>query len=1030
MMELRTAPVHPSRGDPDAATSPRRKYLTIVFSDLTGSTRLAGAMEAEDYAQLLNRLGAAFQEIIPQFGGTVVQISGDGLLAIFGYPEASEDDGCTAVMAALELHARVRAFDEPGGGGKPLRLHTGIHSGLVLLHEGDAVRGRFELLGGATNIASRLAHVAQADEILVSEATIGPDRGRFQTGERRLLALKGKKTPIAAVNVIASAPVATRFAARERKGANPFVGREEELGRLGLVLERAATGQPSFVAVDGPRGVGKTRLVSELFGRAGAGFHVYRGECDEHLGAEPLQPFLQILRSVLGITRPMPGEHQADAIEAALAALGPSLTQHRLVLLHLLASVDIQRRVRRPVATAVTAAFKALVARLASEGPLALLIDDWQWADDASQRLLESLRDLEGSPLLVVLTMCSEDSEEGFDDLERLVLAPLSDEEAKRAIRQILPNADPFLVGEMCAAAGGNPLFLEELCHSVAYGEQDFRTHRGSGWLDVLIESRFARLSEPHAALLATAAVIGNVIPAWLLELTTGCGENDPLVQALADADFIFPGDREGTLRFKHGITRDVIYDAVGLRERRALHLRIAHALREEAAAEGEEELYEALAYHYGAGGDAAATAHYAELAGDKALARSALDQAQRQYCAALDALDRLPPASETSRTWHRVARRFGLAGVFDPSTAQLDILERAVKRAAADGDDLTLALAEHWLAYIYYGLGHSLLAITHCEQALKAAQPRGDDRLVAHIRALLGPALMMAGDYPRALRLLDEAIEAMRRDSSRAGANVFAHSLSCKAFALSDLGEFEQARHYFERALKVVEGTEQAVETSILSQYAAACLWRGWVDEAAKLAVDAQRVAMRVRTLYMYARNSSAAAYARWINTGDRTAVAELVDSTAWLEASGRGQCMSLNYGWLAEMMAATGQTESARNYAARALHLMRDRRDRLGEAMAFRAVARLAERQQQTKRADRYLARAMAASRSRRSAHEIATTQLCQADILYARGDLQSARYLLDQAEAAFEKMDMRRHAAEAARLRRVMQADRSNA
>ena len=162
--------------------------------------------------------------------------------------------------------------------------------------------------------------------------------------------------------------------------------------------------------------------------------------------------------------------------------------------------------------------------------------------------------------------------------------------------------------------------------------------------------------------------MIGAIVPAWLLELVTGCAEGDPLLAALADEDFLFRGEREGTLRFKHGITRDVIYDSVGLRERRVLHLQIAETLRASASEYGEDEPYEALAHHYGAGGDAEATAHYAELAGDRAAGASALDRAQAQYEAALAAIEQLPESDENTARWGRIAQSYGRAGVFDPS--------------------------------------------------------------------------------------------------------------------------------------------------------------------------------------------------------------------------------------------------------------------------------------------------------------------------------------------------------------------------
>ncbi|MGZ8349401.1 MAG: ATP-binding protein [Allosphingosinicella sp.] len=1019
MNELRRQQPGPGLLQAAAPTPARRKYLTIVFSDLTGSTRLAGALEAEDYAQLLEELHIIYQDVVPQFGGTVVQISGDGLLAVFGYPEANEDDGRTAVMAALELHARARALDRSPGLAEPLRLHTGVHSGLVLLNEGDAVRGRFELLGSATNVASRLATAAQSDEIVVSEATLGPDRGMFQTGERQFLSLKGKDKPIAAFRVLGKASVGTRFAARERRGLSPFVGRDRELRQLGAAVERARAGTPEFVSIVGPPGVGKTRLVSELLDGFGETFRVFRGECDAHRGAEPLQPFLQILRSVLGLTRPLPSENQAEAVEAALGSFGEKLAPHRPALLRLLASVD-DANGKGLVAASAATAVKALLARLIEDGPVTLFIDDWQWADDASRRMLDSLRGLERAPLLVLLTTRGEDPGAQYDLFERVTLGPLSNDETEAAIRQMLPKADPFLIGDMCAAAGGNPLFIEELCHSVAYGEQDFRTHGGSGWLDILIESRFARLPDEQTALLATASVIGNVIPAWLLEAVTGCGEDDPLMRALGEEDFIFPGERAGTLRFKHGITRDVIYDSIGLRVRREQHLRIAQALRERAALTGEEEFYEALAHHYGAGGDAAATARYAELAGDKAMERSALDRAMHHYRATLDALDKLDPASDDGRRWSRIARRFGLAAAYDPKADQLPILEKAVERARGRSDPLALALAHYWLGYILYGLGRARVAAAHCEQAMAAARIVGDEGLMDQIGVLLGQARALICDYGAALPLLDQAIAPFRE--RRGGYHAlmgYAYSLSCKGLVLADLGRFDEARDQFREALRFVAGSEHPVEASILSNYCLICMWQGRMDEAVEIAAEAARVCARIRAFYMHARNRAAGAFARWASTRSESDVAQFVEAATWLEESGSEQLMSLIYGWLAEMMAAADQVESARHYAARAIWHAR-RGDRFGEAMAMRAVARAEATRKHFARAEHYLERAMAAAQRRGARHEIPINQLRAAELALARGDRATAIDLLDQAETVFAALSMDWYAGEAARLR----------
>jgi hypothetical protein len=155
---------------------------------------------------------------------------------------------------------------------------------------------------------------------------------------------------------------------------------------------------------------------------------------------------------------------------------------------------------------------------------------------------------------------------------ELLVPELFSDAEADATIGGLLPGADPFVAAEVRRYAGGNPLFLEELCHfaaSVGPHTGFEEVHGGSAWLETLIESRVARLASAEVELLRAAAVIGNVVPTWLLESLTGCGEHHPLVRDLAEHDFVFPGERGATLRFKHGITRDVVYGNVGLAQRR-----------------------------------------------------------------------------------------------------------------------------------------------------------------------------------------------------------------------------------------------------------------------------------------------------------------------------------------------------------------------------------------------------------------------------------------------------------------------------
>ncbi|HST35911.1 MAG TPA: adenylate/guanylate cyclase domain-containing protein [Allosphingosinicella sp.] len=920
---------------PAPAAPPRRRQLAILFSDLSESTRIAGRLDPEDYAELLARLRQEYHRAVEAHGGAVAQISGDGMLAIFGHPEAREDDGRRAVEAALALHAAVEAM-----AGGPFRLHSGVHSGLVLLHEGDTVRGRFEVTGNATNIAAKLCGLAEAGQILVSEATLGPERHLFETSERSRLTLGGKEEPVT-VLAVHGAVAGRRFTSSVRGGLTPFIGRGRELAGLGHALGDMLAGNARFVEIEGPAGVGKTRLAEEVIGRALArGATVHRGECDP--AAAPLQPILQILRSLLG---------NDDALPAGAAG------------------------------------WRAAVEEAGRQGPLLLFLDDWHLADDASREMLGVLHDLERLPLLVLAT--SRPGEGRISAFDVLPLAPFDADETREAVTRLLAAPDPFVIGKVLHSSGGNALFIEELCHSIADG----RMGDGTPWLAALIEARLSRLPAAEAALVRQAAVIGTLVPAWLLEAITGHGEADPLVSALARQDFIFPGEREGMLRFKHGITREAVYESVRLKERRVLHGRIAEALLGRARETGEEEPHEALAYHYGAGEDWPATARHAELAGDKAAAVSALDRAQAQYRAALAALDRLPPSNEIAYRWGRIAQRFGRSGVFDPARDQIPVFDRAVELAAGRGDEAAMAWARYWLGYIYYGLGEPDTAIRRWQQALADAALVNDQRLISETRVALGQGHAAACDYEQALPLLDEAIEAKRAHlSPERPPIIFAYSLSCKGFALGDMGRFDEAHACFAEAMAAIKGARHEGEVSVLNQYAVVHLWQGRPEEAVALAQAGAAVAERVHSLYSHAMSRSIIAYAQWVIAPDPERADALLETTKWLEASGRGQFTSLNHGWLSQVMVASGRIAEGRAYAARALNRAR-KHDRLGEAVALRAMAQASAALGWRKPAVHYLALAYAAGRARKAPHEEAATRLCEAEIAAACGDAAAA-------------------------------------
>jgi class 3 adenylate cyclase/tetratricopeptide (TPR) repeat protein len=975
---------------PNVPLSPElgRRYLTLLFTDLSQSTELVEQMEAEQYAAVLAALRKIYQETVPRHNGMVVRIQGDGLLAMFGYPHTRESDGRDAVSAALELHHRSRDLtaqlqaDLPAGW--LLALHSGIHAGLVLLKSGDVELGRYELLGPVPHIAARLSDRAAAHQILVSEETLGPASRFFVTGSPQMLQVKGRTAPLLVYRVDALASLEQRMATPVFQVGSVFVGRQDELRQLLSAMDAAIAGQLSLVTVAGAPGIGKTRLIEHFLSRVvQQGCIVLRGYCDSNLGAEPLQPFLHMMPALSDEALPQSPE-----------------------------------------------SFAAGFAQLSERQPLLLFVDDWQWADDASHIVLASLRARAcGRLLLVMSTRLASPSPAMMSvapaALEQTIeLPPLVDDDVVAAIRARLPGADPFVVAEICLQASGNPLFIEELCHSAARGEVEQpvgKGQAGAGWLARLVESRVQHLPAAQAEMVRAAAVIGNVMPAWLLEHITDQPPDGPLQLGLAEQDFIFPGERAGTLRFKHGLTRDIIYESVGLATRQALHLRIALALRERSASEAVDEALESLAYHFGAGGDSEQAAHYAEAAGDKALAASALDRARALYRAALVALDRLPLSAAVALRWVTVAHRLARVYVFDPVRSELALHERALQLAQQFGDTATVARARHWLSYVHYGLGDARQAIAQGEQALQEARRAGDERLVAQVVAALGEAHCTAADYDRAQELLDEAIAVKRAHRTGRHLNVgLAFSLVCRAYQLGDRGLFDLSSECFDEAAACVAGATHEIGATVQGWRSAVLLWRGRWQEARDAAEESARIAQATRSLAQLSIARAIAAYAGWMLWRQSEELQTIADVTLWLQPRASGLYRSLNHGWLCQGLAHSGRRPEARQQAALALRRARQR-DLLGAAMCYRSLA-LDAATRHPAASQHYLQHAGWVASERCSAHEMAVTRLCAAEVALLQGAHAEADAFLDAAAAGFQSMAMHWHLAQTERLRQV--------
>ncbi len=969
--------------NPPAGSGGRRCHVTVLFSDVSDSSRHAEELEAEEYAALLERFRAFVHDVMPRHGGSVARLQGDGMLALFGHQGAREDDGRRAAEAALELHdavARLRVHGHRNA--RTLQLHSGIHAGLLLLLEGDIERGRFDVVGEVANTAARLCSLAGAGQILVSAGTLGPQAHFFDVTRQSRIEVRGRSAPLDVLHVVGRAQVARRIDAAARRGVVPFVGRDDALARL-LHKAQQRDGQ-RLVHVSGEPGVGKTRLLDEFQQRlAPQDYLVVQGSCESYLGAQPLQPFLQGLRRILAADE-LPPPTLAPADRAAAIA-------DRL-------------------------------ARSAGARTLVLILDDWQWADDASRATLHAVL-ARFDALLVVLAARSG----GLDDdalalrAEALPLQPLDAAAGERAAQAWLPSADPFLVQEIGRRSGGSPLFLEELCHAALAGGDVTAAPgaRGVAWLDSLVASRLQRLPHDQAEALQLASVVGNIVALPLLQRLLG-ERAVGLAQRLVEHDFLMPNPEPDTLRFRHALTRDAVYATVDVSLRRGWHLRVAQTLEAAGDAQATDDSLEALAYHYHAADRSEQAAHFAVAAGDKALTAMALDRARAHYLTALRALDTLPMLSRPMQLqWCSIAQRLGQTCVFDPldMSESSAMFERAVALAGRTGDVNALARAEYWMAYVNYGRGRPRDAIRSCEAALAHAREADDARLVTQMQATLGQSLASAGRYGEALPLLEEAVRNKGRQA-RAGSGAAigsAYSLARMAYTHGDLGNFERAHALFGEALALLGGTMHQVRASISELICAVHLWQGRWQEARDAGLAGSDIALRCRSRYLTAMGRALGGCAVWALQRDEAALRALRDATHWIEARGGAVSTSINLGWLVEAAVELGHYDEARAHAT--LLVRRARlQDRHGHAMGCRALARWRVATGRPARARAHLAAADRSAALRASRREQALNAMAWGELALATGDVATARARFDAAAEAFTAMQMNWHLARA--------------
>lgn len=966
----------------EKAIDDQRSHLTIMFTDLSRSTAIAATMEPEQYSILLDQMRSEVGKIIKLHGGDIVRIDGDGFLFTFGHPILFEDGARRAVEAALDIHACLTGFNiGTAPSDLPLNLHTGIHSGMVLLKSGDVERGRYEVLGTPTNVTSKLCTQARAGEIIISDEALGRSIIHFQHSTSPDCHIQGQTEALKVRKIVGRERNVRTIQTRLMK-SKTISGRIDELAWINnfIIDDQRST---KIALIQAEAGLGKSRLLHEIIQRAAQiGNVVHHSICEHYLGTKTFQPIEQLTRSIMHEI-----SNQSDISK-------PGVYDERINdLNNTLNLIENTKPFTGPAdkrIQAISDSFAELCQHTAQD-PIILIIDDWQWADTASRQIIERLAKLQSRAIRILLA--SRNFDEVFVEMHSvnvLKLKPLTADEIESAVRNLIPAIEPFSLMHIQKYSGGNPLYLEELCYAVRDSRFGFGDKKTGSWLNSLIYTRYSQLPKRLANIVKICAVIGHIIPDWLLAEMTDVSTSPDALDALKDADFLYPAETRGHYRFKHGITCDVIYDMIGLDERITLHKAVIEKLEQRAEGTGSTEAHDQLAYHHGKAGSAQASLRHSQIAGKIALSASILDKAQAHFRNAIEQAEKTgcPNANRIE-----LIKQYGQACYVDPSIDQREVLSQAVERAHLSGDPEFIYWSEYWLGSNLYGLGVPKQSLIHFNNALDALNQIPNKQFETQLVANIGQVYGALGEYETAYARLDTSIRRKKRDMPHHGKSVsLAYMLSCKGFALGDQGHFDKADACFDEADSFMGSYDHQAYTSIINHRTGVALWRGDFEACLQLSSKAMELSRKVRSRHNYAMAYFMNSAVKFYESGDDIFITKMMNATDWLLHDSVYQNLSINFGFLSDALVQKERWADARRYAGGAL--MRARLgDKTCESLAFRSLAQISSAGHAKRTPEQYLALAYQSAKNRASVRELENTQYFENRFFGTGPDRQSA-------------------------------------
>jgi class 3 adenylate cyclase/tetratricopeptide (TPR) repeat protein len=861
--------------EPKTQDTAERRQVTVMFSDLVGSTALSARMDPEDLREVISAYQKCVAETVRRFGGFVAKYMGDGVLVYFGYPQAHEHDAERAVRAGLELIAAVAELKTP----TPLQTRVGIATGLVVVGDliGSGEAQERGIVGETPNLAARLQALAEPNMMVIGEGTRRLLGNLFELQDLGARDLKGIAGPVQAWAALRASSAEDRFEAMHATGLTALVGREEELELLLRRWSRAKSGEGQVVLLSGEAGIGKSRLTAALLENIATEPHTrLRFFCSPHHQDSALYPAISQLERAAGFQRNDTVEQRLDKLEGVLSQGTNDLGEAVPLIAQLLSiatgdrypALDLTPQKRKEK---TLSALIAQVEGLSAGQPALMVSEDIHWSDPTTRELLDLTIDrIPNLRVLVILTFRPEFTPPwvGRPQVTLLSLNRLPRRQRSEMIEHVtggkaLPKE---ITDQIIDRTDGVPLFIEELTKSVI--ESGLVAEAGGRYMMTAPATPLAIPTTLHASLLERldrlaptrevaqiGAALGRSFSHELISAVAQMPQRslDDALEQLVSAELIFrrgmPPDAEYT--FKHALVQDAAYSTLLRSRRQQIHARIAATLENQfpdlAAAQPE-----LLAQHCAEAGLNEKAVGYLLKAGQQAYVRSAMTEAMAQFQKGLDLLPRLP--DDRGRQQHELDLQIGIGLALHVSKGySAPAVEEAYGRARELAEQLDrpdyLAPLLFGLCTLHHARGELKVALVLAEELENFG--KAHDNLSASLlgKEARGLSCLSLGELTSA-RALSEQCDALGDPAHRAVLAAWAtedpyvQTLGHLAVILALQGHIEQGRTRLNAALTEARGLRLAVTS------AAAFFWASIFESIISSPHEAHRYAQELTAL------------------------------------------------------------------------------------------------------------------------------------------------------------------------------------